>query len=116
MKASILLLAYFILLSAGETGEKLYAQSWQWGDRGGSPQSVSSSNWEEVKDMAVDVNGNVYILANVKSDNIDVGGQSVPGRGDMDVCLASFRCNGSCEENHSCEKCFRIVFERKKQL
>lgn len=95
MKATILLLGYFILLSAGVTEIKLYAQSWQWGDRGGSPQSVSSSNWEEVKDMAVDVNGNVYILANVKSDNIDVGGQSISGRGDMDVCLASFRCNGT---------------------
>ncbi|MBW7912385.1 MAG: T9SS type A sorting domain-containing protein [Taibaiella sp.] len=95
MKATILLLGYFILLSAGVTEIKLYAQSWQWGDRGGSPQSVSSSNWEEVKDMAVDLNGNVYILANVKSDNIDVGGQSIPGRGDLDVCLASFRCNGT---------------------
>ncbi|MBW7913102.1 MAG: hypothetical protein H3C54_05240, partial [Taibaiella sp.] len=95
MKATILLFAYVSILSFGNFGSNLYAQSWQWGDRGGSPQSVSSSNWEEVKDMAVDVNGNIYILANVKSDNIYVGGQSIPGRGDMDICLASFRCNGS---------------------
>ncbi|MBW7913255.1 MAG: T9SS type A sorting domain-containing protein [Taibaiella sp.] len=45
--------------------------------------------------MATDVNGNVYILANVKSDNIDIAGQSKAGFGEMDICLASFRCNGT---------------------
>ncbi|WP_298939191.1 PKD domain-containing protein [uncultured Dysgonomonas sp.] len=75
--------------------DKTNAQSFQWGKRAGSAQSVSESNWEHVNSMAVDVHGNVYALGHVAQDGINVDGDVKTGNGDWDVVLASFTCSGS---------------------
>ncbi len=71
------------------------AQSFQWGKRAGSAQSVNESDWERVNSMAVDVHGNVYALGHVAQDGINVDGDVKTGNGDWDVVLASFTCSGS---------------------
>lgn len=72
----------------------VHAQSWQWGKRGGSAQNIGSGNWEEVADMATDVNGNVYLLGHVAAASIDMDGQVKQGNGNNEVVLASYSCSG----------------------
>src|SRR5688572_13130720 len=72
------------------------AQSWQWGARGGSSGNTSTDDEEFVKDIAVDKNGNIYVLANAGSQTgINIAGQAKTGMGREDIVLASFRCNGT---------------------
>ncbi len=72
----------------------MYAQEWQWGKRGGSISSDGLSEDDEIYDMGVDRNGNVYILSQVyPQQNID--GHLHYGLGYRDVSLASFDCNGN---------------------
>ncbi|HEY0109789.1 MAG TPA: hypothetical protein VGB67_09190, partial [Fibrella sp.] len=73
--------------------------TWQWGKRGGSSfnESSISAPDEQVIDMATDKNGNVYVLSQVyaNANDINVDGNPVTGRGNRDILLSSFRCNGT---------------------
>jgi hypothetical protein len=72
-----------------------FAQSWQWGKRGGSADMFSVSGSDEtVIDMATDKNGNVYILSNVGTTALNVDGHTKIGFGNQDILLSSFTCNG----------------------
>lgn len=76
----------------------IYAQEWEWGKRGGSISSDGLSEDDEIYDMGVDRNGNVYILSQVyPQQNID--GHLHYGLGYRDVSLASFDCNGNFRWN-----------------
>lgn len=72
--------------------------SWQWGKRGGSSVNESSLGADEqVIDMATDPKGNVYVLSTVyaNSNDININGNSILGRGSRDIVLSSFRCDGT---------------------
>src|SRR5690606_15130784 len=71
------------------------AQSFRWGQRGGSKQSAGDAQVETIHDMAVDNRGNIYVLSRVYKQDITVGGQKTQGYGGKDVLLASFDCRGS---------------------
>lgn len=86
----ILLSSCMILL-----GNLAIAQNFLWGRSGGSAETTSGSDDETVKDMVVDRNGNIYILAEVKKTNLQIAGQPLTGYGWTDVMLASFTSKGS---------------------
>lgn len=88
----IILTVLCLLLTATES----QSQSWRWGARGGSA-SFEAGDWETVKDMATDQNGNIYVLSNVYTSGINVtgGGNSVTGFGRENVLITSYRCDGS---------------------
>lgn len=88
----LLLTTLYLLLTTGV----VHSQSWRWGARGGSASS-ETGDWETVKDIATDQNGNVYVLSNVYQAGLNVtgGGASVTGRGRQDVLITSYRCDGS---------------------
>lgn len=85
-----LLLTVLLFTTASDS----YSQSFRWGKRGGSSSSAGGSDWETVKDMAVDRNGNLYVLSRVYLKDINVDGQIQQGYGGKDVLLSSFNCNG----------------------
>src|ERR1044072_3228515 len=92
----ITLVFFFLLPSLGGVGGGLYAQSWQWGARGGRSANTSSSDDEFIKDMDTARNGNIYVLPDTGSTtNINIAGQTKTGIGRRDIIVASFRCNGS---------------------
>jgi hypothetical protein len=81
----------------------MFGQSWQWGRRGGSDNAMSDSNWtEQVRSMATDPLGNVYILSPVGVANLDIDGHpksaysTVSGsNASSDYMIASFSCDGT---------------------
>lgn len=80
--ATVMLLLITITVQAQPT--------WQWGKRGGS----SSSESEQVIDMATDQNGNMYVLAkNGGSGIANVDGHTGISLYDR-LSLASWNCNG----------------------
>src|SRR5690606_28953943 len=72
-------MAMNILPSLGGAGGGLLAQTWQWGERGGSTDGAVGSGPDEYPvDIAVDPNGNSYVLSyNVGKTSLSVGSQSV---------------------------------------
>ncbi|GAB3719183.1 T9SS type A sorting domain-containing protein [Flavobacterium koreense] len=88
MKKIITLLVLLILNGAE-------AQSWQWGKRLGSDDSVPITG-EFIVSLQIDSNRNTYVLAKVATTNIDVNGTSLPSYGgDNDFVLTSFSCDGT---------------------
>ncbi len=75
------------------------AQNWQWGKRGGGGVSEfqSGSKPEQANDIAVDKNGNVYVLfqPNADQNDLNVDGHNLTGYGYQDIVLSSFKCDGS---------------------
>jgi len=91
MKITILKIVLVLISVTG------YAQSWQWGKRGGG----SGNNAETIQSMATDSQKNIYATAIVSAINIDVDGH-VLNSTDMgqainptDAVLTSFACDGS---------------------
>ncbi len=72
-----------------------YAQSWQWGKRGGGNGTNGYDYQEEVRAIKTDAQGNVYILSPIAAGGIDVDGNTKQGYGFDDSVLASFACDGS---------------------
>lgn len=74
-------------------------KDWQWIKRGGSYSTLNSSYKEEVYDIGIDSQQNVYILSTVGSAGIDIDGHSKEYYGDpitkVDYVLASFSCGGT---------------------
>ncbi len=69
----------FCLLLMYSSQESI-AQAWQWGESGGSPNSVVSGiPNESVLDLATDPHGNVYFLAHAKSPSFSFEGTSLTG-------------------------------------
>jgi len=66
--------------------------SWQWGKSGGSIADVSSSQVEDVIDMATDTKGNIYVLATVYGIPM-VDGHTGFGASDR-LVVASWNCGG----------------------
>ena len=60
------------------------AQQWQWGKRGQN----------QTREIAVDRNGNTYLLWAIGSQ-ANVDGHAIPGFGNTDIAITSFRCNGA---------------------
>lgn len=75
------LVLFVVFMTAGTA---IAQQEWQWGKRGQFP----------VKDIAVDNNGNTYVLWPV-SEQANVDGHPIPGRGNTDMAVSSFSCNGT---------------------
>ena len=74
--------------------ERTYAQtSWQWGKRGGG----TGGSTDQVRDMATDKFGNVYMLAanflQNKTDSVNIDGHIRTGRNDQ-YSLTSWDCEG----------------------
>ena len=75
---------------------ELQAQTWQWGKRGGSPNSVGSGiPNESMIDLATDNHGNVYFLAHAKSPSYSFENTSLTGYGQQDLILGSVNCSGN---------------------
>jgi hypothetical protein len=74
------------------------AQSWQWGERGGSTDDSytgGATSTENVVDISTDINGNLYVLTNnVGPSSLNIAGVPKITNGSSDVMLASFTCNG----------------------
>ncbi|WP_276132475.1 PKD domain-containing protein [Polluticoccus soli] len=87
-----LLILLVILQSASS-----FAQSWQWGKRGGgNTNGLNSTPEDNVMDMATDRNGNVYVLSVIEtSGSEDINGLQYTGFGNKDILLSSFSCNGA---------------------
>ncbi len=70
----------------------MQAQEWQWGKSGGSPVA----GLEEVRDMAVDQNGNLYFLARFQGEfEPMLDGIPLPHYGATDYVIASYTCEGA---------------------
>ena len=96
------LLILFIIIGA----YPIQAQSWQWGKRGGSTDNTDNGNpdnYEQLRSMATDTNGNIYILGTVGISNCNIDGVPLVtygsytggGTATTDGILASFTCNGA---------------------
>ncbi len=80
-----------------------FAQTWQWGKRGGSMGSINSSGsggrQEEAYSIVTDSQKNIYLLSVVGSPNIDFDGHPdenyEPSSTNFDIALVSFSCDGS---------------------
>lgn len=72
-------------------------QSWQWGARGGGiTNALPYGPTENVLDICTDKWGNIYVLANVfGTAGINIAGHSKTGHGDEDICITSFKCDGT---------------------
>jgi hypothetical protein len=85
----LLAFGYLLLFS-----QSAIAQNFLWGRSGGSMETTSGSDDETVTDMATDRNGNIYILAEVKKNGLQIAKQPITGYGASDVMLASFTPKG----------------------
>ena len=79
-----------------------YAQTWQWGKRGGSADLLSEgagARQEEVYSIVTDSNKNIYTLSSVGITNLNIDGNPKTNFGDStsitDYALSSFSCDGS---------------------
>ncbi|MFL9843539.1 T9SS type A sorting domain-containing protein [Flavobacterium rhizosphaerae] len=83
----------------------LPAQSWQWGVRGGSDDTFSSTGLsfpEQVRCIETDNEGNIYMLSPVGVSNLDIAGMPKEGYSEFnpvgevmsDYAIASFDCSG----------------------
>jgi len=94
MKKTILLVLLFASITA-------FAQEWQWAKRGGSTDNISESFTvlrEQVVSMLTDSDNNVYILAPVGKNNLNVDGVPKTNYGNsntVDYMIASFSCTGT---------------------
>ncbi|MEO6831038.1 MAG: T9SS type A sorting domain-containing protein [Chitinophagaceae bacterium] len=78
------------------------AQTWQWGQRGGTSSNSSSkgSSEEAVTDMATDRNGNVYFISaltagsNATLGNIPRGVYTAGGYAPENIIIVSYSCTG----------------------
>src|ERR1035437_10952072 len=91
MKKKLLLLISASLF----TYQMVYAQSWQWGKRGGSSDAGSGGSDETVIDMATDQHGNIYVLSQVMQTGLSVDGHAITGWGYYDILISSFKCDGT---------------------
>jgi hypothetical protein len=87
MKARLVLFALFFIAAAN-------AQSWQWGQRGGSSFSISP-DIEDVRSIKTDSQGNVYFLAPTGSDDLDIDSHTKTTYGYRDFVIGSFGCDGT---------------------
>ncbi len=93
----IVVIISVILPSLGGVGGGfLYAQNFLWGRSGGSTDISSwSLDRESVYDVATDRNGNVYLIAPVKKNGLQISGQPLTGYGESDIMLASYKPDGT---------------------
>ncbi|MBA4155755.1 hypothetical protein, partial [Flavobacterium sp.] len=93
MKNTILVVILFLSIS-------LSAQDWQWAKRGGSTDNITESFTvlkEQVVSMVTDSDNNVYILAPVGKNNLNIDGVPKTNYGNLntvDYMIASFSCTG----------------------
>jgi hypothetical protein len=87
MKARLVLFALFFIAAAN-------AQSWQWGQRGGSAETISP-DYEDVRAIETDSEGNVFFLAPVGSFALTIGSQNKTSYGYRDFMIGSFACDGT---------------------
>lgn len=92
MKSFFLFFSLFVLNAA-----TINAQSWQWGRRGGgNSNSTNPSKADDVVDMDVDPNGNLYIASLINSaPSATIDTAALTTYGGMDILIASYRCDGS---------------------
>ena len=104
MKPTLTLLTLLLLFSWGTQAQ----HTWQWGKRGGSYTTKYNGTpfTEPVLDMATDPHGNVYMIANVGGDGLDVDGTNLNFHFSADYygtiernnpggLLMSYDCNGN---------------------
>jgi hypothetical protein len=95
-KSAIFLFLYLLAYNLPLTTYYCYAQTWQWGVRGGSIENATGQGPNEnVVDICTDKWGNVYVLANTYKAGLDIDGHIKTGWGYTDVCVASFKCDGT---------------------
>lgn len=87
----------YILLTVLLLEQPIYAQSWQWGKRGGSYSSpTGAAGWdEEAVDVATDMNGNVYTLSKVQVPGLDIDSHTKSGWSSGEILVSSFKCDGT---------------------
>jgi len=73
MKTKITLLKMHWIILCSLCMSCSFAQTWQWGKRGGGDGSINDSySTERVKRIVTDSHGNVYALCSVSSPNLDI--------------------------------------------
>ncbi len=94
MKKILLVVILFLSIS-------ITAQEWQWAKRGGSTDNITESFTvlkEQVVSMVTDSDNNVYLLAPVGKNNLNVDGVPKTNYGNLntvDYMIASFSCTGA---------------------
>ncbi|MEX0637033.1 MAG: hypothetical protein WD135_09720, partial [Ferruginibacter sp.] len=94
MKNTILVVLLFLSIA-------LSAQEWQWAKRGGSTDNITESYTvmkEQVVSMVTDSDNNVYLLAPVGKNNLNIDGVPKTNYGNLntvDYMIASFSCTGA---------------------
>jgi hypothetical protein len=105
-KLYLLNYTYFLLFLLLLGSYSSQAQSWQWGKRGGSTDNTDNGNpdnYEQIRSMVTDSNGNIYILGTVGIANCNIDGVPLVtygsytggGTATTDGIVASFTCNGT---------------------
>lgn len=89
LSAPALLLLVLLVLSTSEC----FAQTWQWGKRGGGTGEFQNV-FETVNGLATDKAGNVYAIGDAWYPGINVDGHNLSGSGNNNVILASWTCDG----------------------
>jgi hypothetical protein len=93
MKRSFVVALFYLALLTPFTSR---SQSWQWGVRGGSiDNAIGKGPNENVVDICTDKWNNVYVLAIVYKNYIDIDGHSKTAQDYANICIASFKCDGS---------------------
>ena len=98
MKTIIKTSLFFLILLTTTT---IFAQSWQWGKRGGGVGSgVYYSSREDLYAIVTDSDNNIYGLSKVYEGGIDIDGNTKDFLGEpcgtcFDIALVSFACDGS---------------------
>jgi len=94
MKKILLVVILFLSIS-------ITAQEWQWAKRGGSTDNITEGTTylkEQVVSMVTDSDNNVYLLAPVGKNNLNVDGVPKTNYGNsntIDYMIASFSCTGT---------------------
>lgn len=77
-----------------------FSQTWQWGQRGGTPVANTGGygHEEDVDDIITDKNGNVYVISNIWNDQPNISGitfTTIWQQKVSQICIASYKCDGS---------------------
>lgn len=80
-----------------------FAQTWQWGKRGGSTENISGFfglRQEEAYSIVTDSQKNIYMLSVVGASDLDIDGHTdqiyeTGSTTNADIALVSFGCDGS---------------------
>lgn len=91
MRSTLLIISLFVISTLS------YAQTWQWGEKIGSPWELPNSAEETPEDLATDNNGNSYLLSHVYGTGLSVGNDTVVRTltsNARNVLITSFDCRG----------------------